>query len=556
MLNLFYELANRVGLIIMISFVFSRSSVFKKILLKKRELSLKEQIVMGLFFGGLGIIGTYTGISYSGAIVNTRVIGVVVGGLLGGPVVGVLAGASAGIHRFLIDPVGMTAISCAISTTCEGILAGMLSEKFSRSNNQVLFAWQVGITAEIMQMLIIFIIVRPLSYTSNLIGIIGVPMILMNAIGIAIFISIVGSIKKLQNSEAAFRAQQTLLIADQTLQYFRLGLSITSAKEISSIIYKMTDFKAVTITDKKVILAHSYARGVKDHIGEEIKTNITKHAIDTGEVLIEQNSNEIDSVFKSGKLKSIIVVPLKLKNDVVGTLKLYKEKEYAISIVDEEVAKGLGKLFSTQLEISRVGKQEELRTKAELKALQAQINPHFLFNAINTIVSMIRTTPTEARELLIHLGDYFRKNLQITKDFIHIIDEVKHIEAYLKIEKARFGEKLNIIYDIADNLDYYIPPLLIQPLVENAVKHGVFPKSSKGTILITMEEENDILYIIVEDDGVGMNFEINDDSIGLMNVRKRLKAVYNEGSNLNIVTEENVGTSVIVEIPKLGGKYD
>lgn len=550
LLNLFFELANRVGLVIMLAFVFSKSKVFKNVFTRKKDLKLNEKIIMALFYGGLGVLGSLSGIAFKGAIVNTRVIGVVVGGLLGGPLVGALAGVVAGVHRYFLDPVGLTSFACAVSTITEGILAGYLSSRFKRSSNPVIFAWLTGTIAEILQMAIILILVKPQTYANNLVSIISFPMIVMNGIGIAVFIAIVQNIRQIQDSEAAFRAEQTLLIADKTTQYFKLGLNVEAAKAITEIILAMTDFISVAITDKTKILAHAGIGINHTRVGQAIETDMTKHVLISGEPLINQNTDGINCLYEKHHLKCAIIVPLKLKQETVGTLKLYKDKENSILRVDEELAIGLANLFSTQLELSQIEEEKNLRAKAELNALQAQINPHFLFNAINTIVSMIRTDPDEARELLIYLSEYFRNNMQFNRNMISVGDELKHIEAYLKIEEARFGDKLTVVYEVDETIDFQIPPLLIQPLVENAVKHGLFPKGSNGKVLIRILEDSEKLVLTVEDDGVGMSDEVKKDAIGLKNVEKRLKNVYGSNYNLEIHSQPNVGTRVVIEINK------
>ncbi|MBN2797489.1 MAG: histidine kinase [Clostridia bacterium] len=549
MFTLFFELANRVGFLIMISFVFSRTKPFKHIFVTNIKLKFTDQLIMACVFGGLGILGTYTGIDFKGAIVNTRVIGVVVGGLIGGPIVGMLSGFIAGLHRYLIDPLGPTSISCAISTLVEGTLAGYLSISFVKSKNPILFAWVTGTVAEFLQMVIIIIVARPYAYATNLVSIIGMPMIIMNAIGISVFIAIVDNIKKLQDSEAALRAQQTLKIADETLQYFRRGLK-EGVKQVTEIIYQMTDFKAVVITDHERILGNAGILEAYNREGFPIETDMTRHVLETGHYLISQNTQGVNCLYKNLALNSAIIVPLKLKNKTVGTLKLYKSEVNGISIVDEELARGLGKLFSTQLELSQIEKEANLRTKAEIQALQAQINPHFLFNAINTIVSLIRTSPQDARNLLIHLGDYFRNNLQTTQAFINIKDELKHVETYLEIEKARFGDKLNVTYDLPDEMDFQIPPLMLQPIVENAVKHGIFPKADQGNVHIRIYFDEQFSWIQVEDDGVGMDMSKWREGFGLENVKKRLKAIYGDQHYFEIVSEPSQGTSVKIGLPR------
>jgi len=548
LLELFIELTNRVGLIIMLAFVFSKTRAFKSVFAQKNTLTFNEKLVMALFYGGLGILGTLSGIAFKGAIVNTRVIGVVVGGLLGGPLVGGLAGVFAGVHRYMIDPGGMTSFACAISTIVEGVFAGYLSHRFWQTSKPVLFAWLTGSVAEILQMTILLIIVRPFSYAENLVSIISGPMIIMNAIGIAVFVLVTQNIRQLKDSEAAFRAEQTLRIADRTAQYFKMGLTSEAAIAITEIIYEMTEFNAVAITNESSILAHTGIGNNHERVGESIETEMTKHVLLTGEPLINQNVSGINDFYATYNFKSAILVPLKLKYKTVGTLKLYKDKENNISRVDEELAIGLANLFTTQLELSQIDEERRLRDKAELNALQAQINPHFLFNAINTIVSLIRTNPDEARELMIHLGDYYRNNMQFNKDMISVRDELKHIEAYLKIEKARFGEKLQINYEISHDIDRKIPPLLIQPLVENAVKHGVFPKESCGTVTIRVKNDLEYLHIEVEDDGVGMSESVKGNNIGLSNVERRLKAIYGDLYEFEIDSEKDKGTKVRISI--------
>jgi two-component system sensor histidine kinase LytS len=219
----------------------------------------------------------------------------------------------------------------------------------------------------------------------------------------------------------------------------------------------------------------------------------------------------------------------------------------------------LAQLFSTQIEISKLEYQNKLLAKAELRALQAQINPHFLFNALNTIASFIRTKPEEARALIIHLSDYFRQSLQFTSGDIDLMREIKNIESYLALERARFGEKLKIIYEIPEAISCVIPSLILQPVVENAVKHGIFNKVEGGTVAIRAVDNKDYVELSVEDDGIGMDHsklqylfreEENTNHIGLMNVNKRLKTKYGVEYGLNIESQAGLGTKVTMKIPK------
>lgn len=202
--------------------------------------------------------------------------------------------------------------------------------------------------------------------------------------------------------------------------------------------------------------------------------------------------------------------------------------------------------------------------QAEVRALHAQINPHFFFNALNTIRYFIRTEPNMARDLLTSLSNIFQRTLSAGQ-FITLREEIEHVEAYLALEKARLDERLHIIWTVLakEQLDHLIPTLILQPLVENAVIHGLAPKTEGGTIHIVINKVGPELLIQVDDDGVG--FDVvraaraesaetaltteRRPSIGLHNVDERLRRLYGEEHRLLIESERGRGTRVIIRIP-------
>jgi two-component system sensor histidine kinase LytS len=546
----------RVGFMIMLALIFSRSSAFHNIFSKEAQ-TVRDKVLMGIFFGALSIVGTYTGIEVQGAIANTRVIGAAVGGLLGGPFVGILAGIIGGGHRFLIDIGGFTSMSCAIATILEGFFAGLFHKRFKTNKDPVFFALAVGIVIEAFQMGFVLLAAKPYEAALALIKIIGVPMIINNAIGIAVFIMIIENIRAISSVEATYRSKQSLLIAGKTLQYFKKGLTKESARKSAEVIYKSGDFDAVAITDKQNILVH-IGEGSDHHLPDRpCKTAVTLKALNTGEMAIAYEREGISCDDHTCKLASAIVMPLHDGLEVRGAIKLYK-KSNTIGDHDVELAKGLANIFSSQLELARLEEGEMQALKAEMRALQAQINPHFLFNAINTIVSLVRTSPESARSLLLHLSDFFRMNMQNSKELISVESEIQRLRAYLKIEKARFGDKLSVSYFLEGGLEDEIPPLLIQPLVENAVKHGINKSIDGGVVEIHIKEEKDFLRIAVVDNGVGMSketlekVECHDDNcgIGLSNVYKRLKTFYGDTAQFNVQSQLGQGTQIEMLIPR------
>ncbi len=411
---------------------------------------------------------------------------------------------------------------------------------------------------EAIQMVIILLISRPFDQALLLVRIIFFPMAFINSFGTGIFILLIQQIFEENERAAAVKAQLALNIATRTLPILRQGLNKYSAEAAAKIIYETTSFNAVSFTDTGTVLAF-VGKGADHHkTGSPINTEVTKKAIKSNTFIIAKEKAEIECNEKSCMLKSAIIVPLNMKDQAAGTLKLYKTIENSITSSDIELAKGLGHLFSTQLELSKIIYQEEMLAKAELKMLQAQIQPHFLFNALNTIIAFCRTDAGKARELLMKLSYYLRTSFKTNEPFIPLEQELEHIKSYLAIEEARFSNRLKIVYNIDERIHCTVPPLILQPIVENALKHGLMSTNSGGLMTIEAVEDGNEIIIQIKDNGVGMskvNLEkvfdndFKSEGIGINNVNNRLKSIY--GTTLDIQSRIGEGTSVKITIPKL-----
>lgn len=555
MIELLRNLTNNLGYVILIAFFVSRIGSFKNIV-QKDKFRKRELIMLSMIFGAFGILGTYTGTDVNGAIANTRIIGVMAGGILYGPFVGVMAGIIAGMHRLLVDFGGVTSVPCTITTIISGIVASIIYNK-SNENNKWWYGLIGGLLMEVLEMILILTMAQPFSRAVAIVKSIYFPMSFANAIGVAILILIIQKIFKEKDEIAAKQAQIALEIANKTLPYFR-EMDENSLEKICGIIKDSISADAVAITNKEYILAH-VGSGADHHIkGRRIETEATKTVIKEGNLLSLTNANQIDCNNLSCKLKSAIIAPLKEGDEIIGTLKLYYCKNDAISFRNINLAVGLSQLISTQLEISKLGELKHMANKAEIKALQAQINPHFLFNALNTIISFIRINPNRARELIINLSTYLRYNLEKGETPVDIYHELEQVKAYIEIEKARFGNKLHIIYKIEDDLDVKIPSLIIQPIVENSIKHGILEGKGTGTVIIEIKKVDDEnILIVIEDDGVGISNHIiqkvyenkmEENKIGMSNVHNRLKYIYGEGLKIERLTN---GTRINFNVRKL-----
>jgi two-component system, LytTR family, sensor histidine kinase LytS len=559
--TMFYQMAERMALVITIAYLLTRLKVFRRLL--HNEDSYKEKILLTLIFAAIGIFGTYSAVRFQGALANSRVIGPVMAGLLGGPLMGGGAGLISGLHRWSMG--GFTGFSCGLSTFAAGIIAGIARMIFKDTDINWEFGLYTGILTESLQMAIILGIAKPYSAALALVKIIGLPMIIANSIGIAIFMLIVTNVREEEKRYGAIQAQKALSIADTASKYLRNGLNRETAQSVCEVIKEHTDVDAVAITDTFEILAH-VGEGANHHLpGQPLMTDATRWVLEYGSGKVAESKREIACSYPRCPLKSAIIVPLFSRGQVVGTLKLYHSKEKAVSQLDQEFAKGLAHLFSTQLEIAALEIQSKLLKEAELEALQAQINPHFLYNALNTVISFSRSDVELSRKLLRQLGDFFRKSILKDRKVITLAEEMERIDAYLSIEQARFGNRLKVSKEIdAKILNYPMPPFILQPLVENCIKHGILPGAGGGTVCIRAQYAANSIHITVEDNGVGMpeglladclkHPRTKDRGIGLVNVNDRLKAVYGPEAALNVKSAPGKGTLFSIVLPAAGSE--
>ena len=552
------HLISNIGCSAIIAFFFIKIDK-ANIIIKSKAKSKKDVIALSFFFSLLSISGTYIGLNFNGAILNTRNMGVVAGGLLGGPYVAALTGLVAGIHRAIVNLGRETAIPCAIATIIGGFLTAYVS-RFAKNKDRMFFAFLLAFVVENLSMALILLIQKDKALAQSIVKNFYIPMVFMNSVGAAVLILLVEDIIQKSELIAGNQAKLALEIANKTLPYFR---NTENLSEVCKIIANSLGARATVITDTKEIIAgFSTDKSVINRTN--IRSNNTREVLKTGEVMlvIKDDEDEIieDFFYISPHIKSCIILPLKEKNDVSGTLKIFFDTAEKITEKNRYLMIGLSHLISTQMEISKVENLISLLKYSELKALQSQINPHFLFNVLNTMTSLIRTNPEKAREVTIDLSNYLRYNLDNNLKSVELIKELNQIDTYIKIEKARFGEKLNIIYDVDESLyNFQIPSLIIQPLVENSIKHGILKKRDKGFVKIIVKRVDKDIEVAIEDDGVGIEQAVIDnldkkieENIGLKNVHQRLKLLYGEGLN---ITKLEQGTRIKFKI--LGGvKYD
>lgn len=254
---------------------------------------------------------------------------------------------------------------------------------------------------------------------------------------------------------------------------------------------------------------------------------------------------------------AVMIVPLIVSDEIEAfLLVLGMRRERRLKVV----VGALAQFVCIQLELSQLTEAKGALQRAEVKALRAQISPHFVHNALNTIAELIRRDPEQAEELLQDFAEFTRYAFRASTTYTELADELRNVGRYLAIETAVRGGRLGVRLKVdPEVLTVVVPFLVLQPLVENAIKHGLAGKPGGGTVTITAEDAGTEAVVSVEDDGVGMNPERlrylerghrTGDHLGIGNINERMRTVYGEEYALVLESAEGVGTKVTLRLPK------
>ena len=256
-------------------------------------------------------------------------------------------------------------------------------------------------------------------------------------------------------------------------------------------------------------------------------------------------------------VRAAVVAPLLVEDRVVGALSAYAPS------ATPSLVRAVGEVarwVSSQLELAVLDESRARLAEAKVSALRAQISPHFVYNALTAIASFVRTDPPRARELLLEFADFTRYSSRTHGDFTTLAEELRSVDRYLLLERARFGDRLQVTLTVAPEvLPVAVPYLCLQPLVENAVKHGLEQGRGSAHIRVVAEDSGAECRISVEDDGAGADPDRvhaalvgtpSSGSMGLSNVDARLRAVYGDDHGLVVETAPGAGTKVTLHVPK------
>ncbi|MEV6477081.1 histidine kinase [Streptomyces sp. NPDC051657] len=343
---------------------------------------------------------------------------------------------------------------------------------------------------------------------------------------------------------------ETLHTASLAAPPLRAGLTEESARRAARRLRSLLGTDALCLTDRDRVLVWD---GAGHHHGKDVQEHL-KVLLDNGRrTAFDSGCADLDC-----PLRWAVAVPLTVENRVLGALVAYAPRESAVLA---RAAGEVARWVCVQLELAELDRSRTQLIEAEIKALRAQISPHFIFNSLAAIASFVRTDPEQARELLLEFADFTRYSFRRHGEFTTLADELHSIDQYLALVRARFGERLAVTLQVAPEvLPVALPFLCLQPLVENAVKHGLEGAVTRSRITISALDAGSEAEVVIEDDGTGMDPERlrqilrgeggASTGIGLLNVDERLRQVYGDDYGLVIETGVGAGMKITLRLPK------
>jgi two-component system LytT family sensor kinase len=348
----------------------------------------------------------------------------------------------------------------------------------------------------------------------------------------------------------------TLHTASLAAPYLREGLTASAARKASRHLRDLLGTAAIAICDSSGVLAWDGVGGPYESNHRADALGLAQQTLTSGRTAV-LGPDDVACPDPTCPVRTAVVAPIVTEDRVVAVLTAYGPRTSAGLVrATEEVANWV----SGQVELAELSHERTRAMEAELRALRAQISPHFIYNALAAIASFVRTDPERARELLLEFADFSRYALRRGGEFTTLADELRNVERYLVLEQARFGERLEVSLLVAPEvLPVAIPFLVVQPLVENAVRHGLEGGSGSGRITITAKDQGSEAEISVEDDGAGSDPDVvravlagdaGSESVGLSNVDARLRSVYGDAYGVVVETAPGAGTKVTFRVPK------
>mgnify|MGYP001220139910 CR=1 FL=1 len=566
---MFWQAAvERVAVLLVAAFILTSipgfGSIFRR--MNSSRMTMIHIVMLGLF----GIVSTTLGfvINDQGEIVRDIVwrassdewvlsfalMAIVIAGLLGGANIGLGAGLMTSIHLLFVGGLGLYVHAMLFPVA--GLWAGLAGRYFAKDRIVTpVQAFFIGLVPAVIYVgMIAFHPDLPLGLRSAIADII-IPYTIIHSIGVVVFLAMITIVLREQEAEAARATQFAIQLVEEAIPYLKEESASHMAKGLAELLYKRLPLAvAVTVTDDKEVLYH-------EGIGHshEVDTPLARKAYRTKKAVAAFTPTEIQCPYETCPLRAAVIIPVMTEGAPIRYIKLYFRKQEQVTPVELVLAEGIGMFITSQLNTIRHERLQDQMRDAELRSLQAQINPHFLFNTLHLIASLIRIDPMKARHITVQLASFMRFNMNIVRHpLISLEKELEHVGAYRDIITTRFSNRLTIEIEKKGSIeDVYLPPSTLQPLIENAVQHGV-SEQDEGHIVLSIDRHPTYAKIVVRDNGQGFPkdevkylgrkpAEQSDSGTGLYNVRSRFLQLLGPEASFTCYNDD--GAVTVLHIP-------
>jgi len=496
----------------------------------------QNNIFIGIFGGIVGILGSYLGIPYKGAIMNYRDMGVIVAGMVGGFSSGVIAGLIAGIHRYFLG--GVSALPCMIGTITAGVVTGVVSRRFG---HKVFNWWYTPVhttRVELLHLYIARIMISPPELARDIVNVVLFPMVVANVIGVMVLNTMLRNIEGFSQKASQNAMESIFPILEASLHLITSEAS-DALKGLCREIIRRTNFDAVVLSE-----SHDSKMYVEGDTRLVKTADVLQHMKAVAEFGRARKVLMRDFLNVSYGAVSSLVFPLKGGSEVFGTLALIRRGNAGLSEFDILLSKRLAQVISLVMYASKITKELTMANEARIKEFLAKISPHFLFNTLNTLRFFTKRDVNTAVSMIDHMSEMLRYLLSEKRDKVPVEREMAFIENYFRLMKLRYGDKMD--YELVVECgSVLIPPFVLQPLVENALVHG--KKNGKMFVSVKIHQRGDRLVICVRDRGPGLPKNVKWGT-GLKLVKERLENLYGDSWKMKFINSNGLEVKVVIPV--------
>jgi two-component system sensor histidine kinase LytS len=565
----------KICVLIAVAYLLSRGSLFRRLFLYRT--SLRDKLIVFGFFSALALLEWWINpfrlrnpsvdlLARQDISVNSGLVASVVAGLLVGPGMGFAVGFLTWTAILVVRSWESTSltlnaaffVNSGIAAMIGGLLGGWIMLFRPTARQQQVAGFMVGALSQAVWLSIGLLhetSALPDTFTALIAP--WTAAILSGGLGVLFFLWIIGDLKSQQERVGSMQIERALRIANQTLPFLRQGLNSESAQSISEIVSSVAELSAVGLTDGVRILSHVGAGADHHHAGDLLPLSWQKESAEDEEIVLSRE--QIACPRPDCPLTGGVLSPLVHDGEAIGGVIIYGVDGRPTNPLMVRLGVGLAQFFSNyQVELAELERQTQAVSQAELKVLQSQVHPHFLFNVLNTLAALCEIDPKQAGRLTVKLGSFLRRSLRESPPpLIPLREEMENVQSYVEIEQARFQNRLLYRQIVSEEaMDALVPSFGLQILVENAVLHGTSKRTGVGEVRLEAHVTAGRLWCVVRDNGPGFTRERQEQvfagtgrASGLIVLRERGRRLLGRKFLFRIRGRKGEGTTVLMALP-------